>query len=181
MTCRITSALVSKSQISIRHICLILKLALYKCHIIIIIIILVRLHLYIESGPWCFLCLMAGDTTTLALPSPTGSIPALSSWPRQISNKLYHMLMIILSCSEFLDMLFSSFSGYCDFWLIFWDINSWPTSFLTHWGWVMHICVSKLTITGSDNGLSPDQRQAIIWTNAGILLIELSGQTSAKS
>ena len=35
----------------------------------------------------------------------------------------------------------------------------------------MHICVGKLTIIGSDNGLSPEQRQAIIWTNAGILLI----------
>ena len=35
----------------------------------------------------------------------------------------------------------------------------------------MHICVSKLTIIGSDNGLSPDRRQAIIWTNAGLLLI----------
>ena len=34
-----------------------------------------------------------------------------------------------------------------------------------------HICVSKLTIIGSDNGLSPDRRQAIILTNAGILLI----------
>ena len=34
-----------------------------------------------------------------------------------------------------------------------------------------HICVSKLTIIGSDNGLSPDRRQAIIWTNAGLLLI----------
>ena len=34
-----------------------------------------------------------------------------------------------------------------------------------------HICVSRLTITGSDNGLSPDRRQAIIWTNAGLLLI----------
>ena len=33
-----------------------------------------------------------------------------------------------------------------------------------------HICVSKLTIIGSDNGLSPDRRQAIIWTNAGLLL-----------
>ena len=43
--------------------------------------------------------------------------------------------------------------------------------FLTHWGWVMHICVSKLTIIGSDNGLAPDRRQAIIWINAGILLI----------
>ena len=34
-----------------------------------------------------------------------------------------------------------------------------------------HICISKLTITDSDNGLSPDQCQAIIWTNVGILLI----------
>ena len=42
---------------------------------------------------------------------------------------------------------------------------------LTHWGQVTHICVGKLTIIGSDNGLSPGRRQAIIWTNAGILLI----------
>ena len=42
---------------------------------------------------------------------------------------------------------------------------------LTHWGRVTHICVSKLTIIGSDNDLSPDRRQAIIWTNDGILLI----------
>ena len=41
---------------------------------------------------------------------------------------------------------------------------------LTHWGRVTHICVSYLTITGSDNGLSPGRRQAIIWTNAGTLL-----------
>ena len=41
---------------------------------------------------------------------------------------------------------------------------------LTHWGRVTHICVSKFTIIGSDNGLSPGRRQAIIWTNAGILL-----------
>ena len=42
---------------------------------------------------------------------------------------------------------------------------------LTHWGRVTHICISKLTIIGSDNGLSPERRQAIIWSNAGILLI----------
>ena len=42
---------------------------------------------------------------------------------------------------------------------------------LTHWGRVTHICVSRLTITGSDNGLSPCRRQAITWTNDGILLI----------
>ena len=38
-----------------------------------------------------------------------------------------------------------------------------------------HICVSKLTIIGSDNGLLPGLRQAIIWTNAGILLISPFG------
>ena len=42
---------------------------------------------------------------------------------------------------------------------------------LTHWGRVTYICVSELTIIGSDNGLSPGWRQAIIWTNAGIMLI----------
>ena len=42
---------------------------------------------------------------------------------------------------------------------------------LTHWGRVMHICVSKLFIIGWDNGLSPGRRQAIISTNAWILLI----------
>ena len=35
-----------------------------------------------------------------------------------------------------------------------------------------HICVSKLGIIGSDNGLSPGQDQAIICTDAGILFIE---------
>ena len=38
-----------------------------------------------------------------------------------------------------------------------------------------HICVCKLTIIGSDNGFSPDRRQAIIWTNVGLLLIGLLG------
>ena len=42
---------------------------------------------------------------------------------------------------------------------------------LTHWGRVTHICISKLTIIGLDNGLLPGWCQAIIWTNARILLI----------
>ena len=48
-----------------------------------------------------------------------------------------------------------------------------PWSTLTHWGRVTHICVSNSTIIASDNGMSPDRRQAIIWTNAGMLQIEL--------
>ena len=42
--------------------------------------------------------------------------------------------------------------------------------FVTHWD-----RVGKLTIIGSDNGLSPGRRQAIIWTNAEILLIRTLG------
>ena len=35
----------------------------------------------------------------------------------------------------------------------------------------MYKCISRLTIIGSNNDLSPDRHQAIIWTNAGILII----------
>ena len=45
---------------------------------------------------------------------------------------------------------------------------------ITHWSWVMHTCVGNLTVIGPDNGLSPDWRQAVIWTRAGILLIRPS-------
>ena len=49
---------------------------------------------------------------------------------------------------------------------------------LTHWGQVTHIhdiCVDILIIIGSDNGLAPGWRQAIIWTNDGIMLIGTLG------
>ena len=58
-------------------------------------------------------------------------------------------------------------------------IISWHTAackgrhvLITRWGWVTHICVSKLTSIGSDNGLSPGRRQAIIWSKADLLSIE---------
>ena len=38
-----------------------------------------------------------------------------------------------------------------------------------------YICVGNVTIVGSDYGLSPSRRQAIIWTNDGILLIRPLG------
>ena len=46
-----------------------------------------------------------------------------------------------------------------------------PIDSLTHWGRTKHICVGKLTVIGSDKSLSPERRQAIIWTNDGILSI----------
>ena len=42
---------------------------------------------------------------------------------------------------------------------------------LTHWGRVTHIGVSRLTTIGSDNDLLPGRHRAIIWINAGKLLI----------
>ena len=78
---------------------------------------------------------------------------------------------------DFLTVLKNSFwsskhhpNHYCSF--MVWRKN---TSTLTHWGQVTHICIGKLTIIGSDNGLLPGRNQAIIWTNAGILLIGPSG------
>ena len=42
---------------------------------------------------------------------------------------------------------------------------------IRHWSRLTHICVSKLAVIGSENGLAPGRRQTIIWTNDGILLI----------
>ena len=55
-----------------------------------------------------------------------------------------------------------------------WGLNKRPeqnSCHLSHWGQVTHICVSNLPIIGSDNDLAPGWCQAIIWTNAGLLLI----------
>ena len=54
------------------------------------------------------------------------------------------------------------------------DLMIIQSSFI-NWGRVTHICVGNLIIICSDNGLSPGRRQAIIWTNAGILLIGTIG------
>ena len=50
-------------------------------------------------------------------------------------------------------------------------VNEFENHTLNHWGWMTHICVNKLTIPGSDNGLSPGRHQAFIWTNIGIMWI----------
>ena len=42
--------------------------------------------------------------------------------------------------------------------------------YITTWSQVTHICAGYLTIIGSGDGLSPGRRQAIIWTNARIVL-----------
>ena len=44
----------------------------------------------------------------------------------------------------------------------------------------MILCVSKLAVIGTDNGLLPEQCQTFIWTNAGILLIGSLGMNSSE-
>ena len=55
-----------------------------------------------------------------------------------------------------------------------------PQAAVAHWGREKFIWVSKLTIIGSDNGLAPWRRQAIIWTSAGILLIRSLGINASE-
>ena len=55
------------------------------------------------------------------------------------------------------------------------NLVSWEGWALTHWGWVTHVCVSKPTIIGSDNGLWPGWSYLKFWTSAGILLIQTLG------
>ena len=56
----------------------------------------------------------------------------------------------------------------------------WWASHLTHLGRLIHICTSKPIIIGSDNGLLPGWRQAIIETSAGISLIGPLGTNSIE-
>ena len=51
---------------------------------------------------------------------------------------------------------------------------------ITHWDRVTNICVGRLTIIVSDNGLSPERRQALIWNNVGIWLIGPLGTISVN-
>ena len=95
---------------------------------------------------------------------------------------MYHILERFHSLTEFCLCCHDMKSGELLFYVT--RIDRWnyePNDMTTcaddqpHWGWVTHICVSKQTIIGSDNGLSPGRRQAIISTNDGILSIRHLG------
>ena len=84
----------------------------------------------------------------------------------QWRGKCFHLMTSSYCCNGNWDLRDSAYSD-GRFIEIF---NEHP---LTHW--VTHICVGNLISLGPDNGLSPGRRQAIIWTDAGILLIGLLG------
>ena len=76
------------------------------------------------------------------------------------------------SSTSILKDFFNSKLTHCMICILFF---TWFITWLTHWGRVRYICIRKVIIIGSDNDLSPGWCQAIIWTNAGILLIEPLG------
>ena len=63
--------------------------------------------------------------------------------------------------------------------LTYWPLGAAVT--LSHKGRVTHMCVSKLTIIGSDNSLLPGRHEAVIWTNAGLFEIWIWKITSWRS
>ena len=80
----------------------------------------------------------------------------LTHWGRDIFKLIF-----------FNEIIWISFKISLKFGPVVW-INNIPALVqLTHWGQVTHICISKLTIIGSGDGLLPGQHQAIIWTNGG--------------
>ena len=109
-------------------------------------------------------------------------------------NPICYVCMSLTSgnkCNNALEWIFLGDLCQCQRWIFFnmdvyqnnWCesvmLGAWATFTTPHWGRVTHICVGKLTVIDSDNGLSPGRRQAIIWTNAVILLNNLQANVSA--
>ena len=136
--------------------------------------ILVRCHLYIESGPYlsCTYNIMVTDGLLTmyyyrtALHQVLGKfwIPLTLSWQD------------VCMCVCYADILHCTVPVYPATFKCQrmrkeqTDINASFNSLRP-----TDTCVCKLTIIGSDNGMSPGRRPAIIWTNAGILLISPVG------
>ena len=94
---------------------------------------------------------------------PYMSLNHLKSYCNEHIKNMYFFIMILSGLILFILFIYPYSLG-----LLHWCKGPWS---LTHWGQVTNICISRLTIIGSDNGLSPDRYQAIIWTSAGIFLI----------
>ena len=114
---------------------------------------------HLTKGQWCldslklvnaYICIRHINQATLLLIGPSGT---------NVSEILIEM-QIFLSKEMHSKVAFVRWQPFCL-----------GHNVLTHWGRVTHICIGKLTIIGSDNGLSPGRGQAIIYTNAGLLLI----------
>ena len=126
----------------------------------------------------CSVCSYKFTGTVILNPNEYRFIGRNLTWIIWLWNGLMHCNTHHIEISERIDWLICMFRFWIwghqliglTVWLLY---NKICTHFCcwTHWGRVTHICVDKLTMIGSDNCLSPGRRQAIIWTNYGILLI----------
>ena len=117
------------------------------------------------------------ETFSALLAICAGNSPVSVNSPHK--DQWRRALMFSLICVWINDWVNNREAGDLRCYLGHYDVNAMCHS--THRGQVTHICGSKLSIVRSDNGLSPGRRQAIAWTNAGMLLVESLEQTSVKS
>ena len=94
--------------------------------------------------------------------------------------------MPISSLSNIKKMLRGSINSKSDFIYMFCHLFAQITLILhnillPHQGRVAHICVNKLTSFGSDNSLSPNWHQSIIWTNGELLLTRTFGTNVSEN
>ena len=117
---------------------------------------------------------MCADLTHCGLMTPYGIIPIGVSTCYLLAPSHHLIITNILrntSLCNFSNFLATNYGNVSKNYIFKMTVTLPGINVLTHWGQATHICIGKLTIIGSDNGLSPGRRQAIIWTNAGILLI----------
>ena len=122
---------------------------------------------------WSHNALSLRLSQTLFTPSKQSVLLALVDSPHKRTSKVEFLCFLCTRAEQLVQSV--ELPVIWDMMILMWCYCSvlkfGPYHTLTHWGWVTHIYVSKLTTIGSDNGLSPGQRQAIIWIEAEILLI----------
>ena len=104
------------------------------------------------------------------------AIPKSLKIQKHVSYQSHPLMIWVWFLWKVIIWIYSNITGFKDIYpSAFEHIPHVLNDFLSHWGQVTHICLGKLTIICSDNGLLPGRCQAIIWTNAGILLIRSLG------
>ena len=110
-------------------------------------------------------------------------LKCLNNWSFKFMSKLVYLRLFFPHPKQHIKSFVDPLKSFLTFsrtaipasdWVMYQAANvmvSTSNNLITDWGRVTQTCVSKFTIIGSDNGLSPIRRQAIIWSNAGILLI----------
>ena len=88
------------------------------------------------------------------------AIAHIDGLAQDCSHSIANALELLQSCTKPPNIRYC-----CSYYVWYAKLNL----YLTHWCRVTPICINKLNIIGSDNGMSSGQCQSIFLTNAGIL------------